>query len=522
MVLTLRFPYLSSYYNWLVLDNLTLSDAKINNIEKIFYGEQSFKLAPDDFSNQFVGISKVKTNSKFDKAQNAWISWVDLELKNNTDGQNEEYVTSFNLPVGCWINDYYLYVDNKKEMGLLAEKKTAMWVFSQIRNYRKDPGILYYQTGNRVTLRVYPFNKNETRKTGISFIHKEPITIKIDSTIVALGNNAEQSNLSFNESVDKNVIYVSAKQKSILSKVNRKPYYHFLVDVSKGKENLKENFEHRIESLLAKKLISADNAKISFVNAYVNSFPLNENWKQNYSNQTFEGGFYLDRAIKTVLFDSYKSNSNTFPLIVTVTDSIQYAIVENDFSDLRFTYPESNLFNNLADNGLLNLHSLSNNPTQRLCDTINYNFQQQVLVYPDKEHPIAYLADNNEADIVLKKSEFEIKDNDILENNWQSALAIQGKWYSQLLHPETSAKEWLNGLRYSFKSKIMSPATSYLVVENDAQKAILKKKQNQVLSSNKSLDLAEDAQRMSEPGLLLMLTLIGLLFLIKGKRKLLI
>ncbi|MBN8787766.1 MAG: hypothetical protein J0I84_11805, partial [Terrimonas sp.] len=41
-------------------------------------------------------------------------------------------------------------------------------------------------------------------------------------------------------------------------------------------------------------------------------------------------------------------------------------------------------------------------------------------------------------------------------------------------------------------------------VENDAQKAILKKKQEQVLSGNKSLDLDDDTQRMSEPGFWIM------------------
>ena len=59
----------------------------------------------------------------------------------------------------------------------------------------------------------------------------------------------------------------------------------------------------------------------------------------------------------------------------------------------------------------------------------------------------------------------------------------------------------------------MTPVTSYLVVENEAQKAILKKKQEQVLSSNKSLDLDEDTRRMSEPGLWLLTILFGLVLL---------
>jgi hypothetical protein len=65
----------------------------------------------------------------------------------------------------------------------------------------------------------------------------------------------------------------------------------------------------------------------------------------------------------------------------------------------------------------------------------------------------------------------------------------------------------------------MTPLTSYLVVENEAQKTALKKKQEQTLSSNKSLDTSEDAQRMSEPGLWLLAVLFGLILLYKQRRK---
>ena len=65
----------------------------------------------------------------------------------------------------------------------------------------------------------------------------------------------------------------------------------------------------------------------------------------------------------------------------------------------------------------------------------------------------------------------------------------------------------------------MTPVTSYLVVENEAQKAILKKKQEQVLSSNKSLDLGEDTQRMSEPSFILLTVLLGLVLWCRQKRQ---
>lgn len=77
-------PYLSSYFNWLVMDNLTLSDSKINTIEKIFFGNSSFELRPENIQNDNVQISNISTNSTYDKSQNAWKSWVDLEITNKS------------------------------------------------------------------------------------------------------------------------------------------------------------------------------------------------------------------------------------------------------------------------------------------------------------------------------------------------------------------------------------------------------------------------------------------------------
>lgn len=69
-------------------------------------------------------------------------------------------------------------------------------------------------------------------------------------------------------------------------------------------------------------------------------------------------------------------------------------------------------------------------------------------------------------------------------------------------------------VKYRFISKVMTPITSYLVVEHEAQKVILKKKQKQVLSGNRSLDLSEDIQRMSAPSLILLTILLGLVFMV--------
>jgi hypothetical protein len=511
-------PYLSSYFNWLVMDNLTLSDTKINTIEKIYFGKTSFELRSENIQNDNVQISNITTTSTYDKTQNAWKSWVDLEITNKS-GNNwfSEYATTIDLPEGCWISDYYLYVGDIKEPGILAEKKSAMWIFSQIRNENRDPGILYYLTGNKVAFRVFPFAKDEVRKTGIEFLHKEPIKLNIDNNIVELGNKEE----TINENIEtENIAYVSAQQKQKLNSVKRKPYFHFLVDASKDQNSNSTDYITRIEQVIEANQLFSENAKISFVNSYVNTATLDNGWKEKYKNQSFKGGFYLDRAIRTTLFSAYQDKSKTYPVIIVVTDSIQNAVLNKDFADLKFTFPESNLFFNLDKNGNLREHSLMENPMKELSKILREcMFCETVLEYKISDNSVAYLPNNNEPSIILKKDIFEVSESEIIEKNWQSALAMQGLWTSQILHPETSDKEWLNMVKYSFISKVMSPVTSYLVVENEAQKAMLKKKQNQVLSGNKSLDLGEDAQRMSEPSLILLSILIGIVIWYKEKRK---
>ena len=511
-------PYLSSYFNWLVMDNLTLSDSKINTIEKIFFDNTSFELRPENIQNDNVQISTISTNSTYDKSQNACKSWVDLEITNKSGNTwFSEYATTIDLPEGCWISDYYLYVGSVKEPGILAEKKSAMWIFSQIRNQNRDPGILYYLTGNKIAFRVFPFAKDEVRKTGIEFLHKEPVRLNIDNNIVELGNKEE----TINENIEtENIAYVSAQQKQKLNSVKRKPYFHFLVDASKNQNSNSTDFIKRIKQVIAANQPLSENAKISFVNSYVTTATFDKDWKEQYKNQTFEGGFYLDRAIRTTLFNAYQDKSKTYPVIVVITDTIQNAVLDKDFSDLKFTFPESDLFFNLDKNGNLREHSLVENPINELPE-INREcmFCETVLEYKLPGNSIAYLPNNNEPSIILKKDKFEVKETEIKEKNWQSALIMQGQWNSQILHPENSDKEWLNLVKYSFISKVMTPVTSYLVVENEAQKAMLKKKQEQVLSGNKSLDLGEDAQRMSEPSLILLTILLGLAIWYREKRK---
>ena len=506
-------PYLSNIFNWIVLDNMILSDAKLQKLDHIFFGTSDHRGRTSFLQNKEVEITDISSTSTYVASENVWKSWIDLEISNHNDNRRfSEYATTIALPEGAWISDYYLYVGDEKEMGILAEKKAAMWVFSNIRRSNRDPGILYYLTGNKVAFRVFPFLEKEIRRTGFEILHKEPFEFTIDNNVVQLGDVEQQQNTSYE---NEDLIYVSIAEKQQLKEVQRSPYFHFVLDVS-DREKLGD-YTQGIDRLVQRYPKLSGNAKISFVDTYVSTFDMNSDWKVALDNHNSTGGFYIDRGIKSLLFHSYKEASSTYPIIVTVTDEIEKAIFENDFSDWDFAFPEFSSFYNLYENDSLGLHSLLTEPAKFL-DFAAIDSHHSVLEYK-LDNKTVYLPNNDKANIILKSDKVDTNVGHLKEKDWNTGIAMQGIWKAQIIHPQTTNDVWLDLVKQSFTSRIMTPVTSYLVVENEAQKAIFKKKQEQVLSGNKAFDLGEDAQRMSEPNLIVLSTLFAFILLYRHRRK---
>ncbi len=422
LMLSNQTPYISTYYNWLVLDNLTLSDDKINYINNVFFGKevrsQSNRIS-GDINNEDVEITSYSTESVFNEQQKAWQTWINLEITNNNlHSWQGEYATRIELPTGCWISDYYLYVGDVKEEGMLVEKKSAMWVFSQIRNEKKDPGILYYLTGNKVAFRVFPFSKDEVRRTGIQFVHKDPVSITIDGIEFNLGNNnkAESNIVETPE-----MIYIPASKKNSLKKVQRQPYFHFLVDASAKAKGKTEAFISRINGLRKKHPKLWANSKITKVNAYTSTIEVKEDWQSFLKDEQHEGGFFLERAISEGLVKSYLQNSSEYPVIIVVTDSFETSILQKDFSNLAITFPESNIYYNINEEGVLIPHSLIEMPFHPSEATLNDapepNFYFPCLEYRTDNNKPYYLSIEEESSIILKSDIVIIDENEIKEKD---------------------------------------------------------------------------------------------------------
>ncbi len=506
-------PYITQFYNKIVLNNLTLSDDKINYLSRIFLNKKKENINNFNVTRETtkdVIIKKINHKTEYDLTTKLYHTSIDLELMNMGSWPNE-FITYINLPDGVWIEDYYLYVNDVKKKGFLAEKKSVLWTYQMILSERRDPGILYYVNNKTITLRVFPFLKDETRKSGFKLVHLEPLTIYNNDKDIFLNINPTINNLVYSD--NKNTIYIPQKIKNNLNKIKRTPYYHFIIDCSEYSAESKSMYLESINKLLEKNLISSNNIKFTLTEYSTETYNFNEGIDKKLLNYKNKGGFYLDRALKEILFDNFDKHGSLFPVIVVVTDNIKDAIFNNEISNLLFTLPDTNLFYRLSNGGSLIKYDLNNFDLFDgiLTDVIEQN---NVFEFNQDKNKI-YISDDNSPSLVIDNIK-NLNNFTFNENLCSNLLSLSGlvKW--DFLHTESSEKNWRKIYSSSISMNILSLYTSFVVLENEAQEKRLLKKQEEVLNSRKFLDAGEKMkEEMPEPSLIIICLPIVIIYLFK-------
>jgi len=518
-----RKPYLETFYQWVVLDNLTLSDKRLSELERVFFAASDIVLperqvasplqAPPHLVNVSVA-TRLAENGAFN------ISRVDLEIKNEA-AFNAEYSVTFRLPVGAWIDDYYLMINGNKVPGILAEKTAAQWIYQQSRNAQRDPGIIYYLASGELMLRIFPFAENETRYSGFEVIHKSDVHFDIDGKSVNLKGMISETPTNIESSQSEQSLLLSQKEKSQLKATSRQPYLHFIIDQSLNSAQLKQEFIARIEKFLSSPIaaqFSRSQIKLTLTGHDSRTYELKENWKETLQNFENTGGFFLQRGIQKSLIRHYTNVSDKYPLFIVVTDNMSNAIFLDDMATFSaVTLPDTQYFYVLDENIELSKRLMAD--PRYIAGNVEESFDKplNVLAWPNTQNAVSYLADDGKSSIVFRNPKSEFMDFSPGENAWENGLNLYSMWLKSQLHPNNLPSKQHQIVYGSFQAKILTPLTSYLAPENDAQKKFLLQKQQRVLSSNRILDIEEEFQ-MDEPPLWL-LALLMFSILAIGKRR---
>lgn len=502
-------PFLTPYYNRVVLDNLSLSEEKLADLRSIFFDD----LPLEETSTRWnqppprAVLDTARATSTYDAQQQAWRTWVDLRMVNPNESQSE-YVTTFDLPDGAWISDEYLMIAGEKVKGILAEKKAAEWVYRQIVNVRRDPSITRYVAPGRVQVRVFPFAATEQREAGFEVLHKEPFTLTIDSTLLTLGDTLHTAPTAPIVTADGSTTYISSALKKTLTPVQRTKEFHFIVNGSESERGHRQLMIELIETFLREQRLDHSTAVLHITDAYHEQVRWSEQAAERLRTHAGHGGFFSDRAVRSITTEACSDPSESTPIIVFVASMPGYysglGVWLEDLDDLTACLPEGGVFYSLGEPGTVDRHVFSD--PMRSLNTEPETFDRPaVLPWPTAAAPLAYLPDNDAPSIVLNKiaqDESSISS----ERQWIDALHLEGGWRAHQLDPSGGSRRWRELVRGSFQAQVMTPVTAWMCLEDDAQRNALLKKQEELLNADQALDAGdEDITSMSEPGILWML-----------------
>ena len=516
-------PFLTPYYNRIVLDNLTLGQEKLADLRAIFLDEPR----PNNWARVWsqgqseVVLDTATVKSGFDTQQQAWRTWVDLRMTNNGEGQGE-YVTTFDLPDGAWISDEYLMITGERVPGILAEKKAAEWVYRQIVNVRRDPSITRYVAPGRVQLRVFPFAVGETREAGFEVLHKEPIALLLDSSSVLLGDTLRAAPGEPITTADGSTTYIPSALKNELPLVRRTASVHLIVDGSETQRGERDRVIQRIEGFIAHRDLDPNTVHVSIADAYVHTFAWSEDGADRFRHHAGHGGFFSDRAIRRIIVEACAHPGPETPLIILVPsqpmDSVaSYGTWLDDLADIAQCLPEGDTFLVLGD-GQLPTRRTFHAPEQQLNNEPAGLEQPHVRAWPDASSPIAYLRDDGKAGIVVDP-DLVGEQAPVRERWWPDALALEGRWRRHQLRPNGGTAAWRDLVRGSFQAQVMTPVTAWMCLENDAQRNALLKKQRETLNADAALDIDDETiTSMSEPGLLWLLVPMLVVFVLLRRK----
>lgn len=253
------YPLLSDFYGWLVFDHLILPDDKLARLESTFFGAVGSKQNLDPVRNSrsdFHRDSSVRQQSRMPRAvpvphhvdvtqlavrttpageQNTTVTLA-LALT-NTGPAVAEYLQTLPLPASVFVSGFRLHIDGAPVPGRIFEKKTALWVYTMIRDSeRRDPGLLYYRTPTELELRVFPVNPGTPTIVEIDFLVPRSLTAeslapstKDPATLLARLGTTLRPQLTH----DAHRSFVAGGlDRQNLPAAERAPYLHLIVDRS--------------------------------------------------------------------------------------------------------------------------------------------------------------------------------------------------------------------------------------------------------------------------------------------------
>lgn len=484
-------PIISAFYTKFILDGKIIAQHNILALENLFLDSGhnliDVNLANSNMVHNRVRLADMQGKTELDEETGVYRSRVDLTLENPAVEGNGEYVTTFKLPEGAYISDYYLDVAGDRKEGILADRRAALFIYRKIVNTRRDPGLLHYTCRNTLELRVFPFSEHEVRQTGFEILHKYPFNLNLDNKIISLGEDAVQR-----ETAVDGAVLLSPLQKAGLKQVKRTPEYHFVVDCSKNSD-IAWHTEQIEEYAKANNITRAE---VIFASYKVESHSLADMKQTRFEA---ECGFNFDRAVRMILS---KESSKNFPVIIAVSDNMPGAVFPENIYPLSDRFPESPCYYALNHDLTLTPYSYADNKAEGRV--------KNLIVKPVLNFNGIYVSDNNECELV--PGNMKLDSITLTSNQFKNAILLDAAQQRYLLNGKPDPLELV---RAGFRARVLTPQTAFIVVETPEQERELLDLQERILNNNEQIPTVT----LDEPPLFICAMLVLLIILFAKIRK---
>ena len=503
-------PYLSEYYRWLVLDNLTLSTEKLNLLTQVFTAAGPAEVPANRRTpTADVSLTTARASTTFDATEGVYTSWIDLEMTADTIPRIQgEYDVTFALPAGAFVDDYYLDVAGERKYGLLAERRAATWIYNRIVGTRRDPGLLRYADADHLRLSVFPFRSRETRCTGFRLLHPAPITLRIDGRLLQLG---EPGAATASPDLPAGVRLVSAAEKAVLPVRRRQPRLHFVVNPLRPADD-PIGLHKAISKVVASLPPGAPNPTITLAGLRPRQIDYWADW-QGEIRESNPYGFFAQRGVEVAALGGGR-RSDTYPVVVVVgSDPLLTADPKPFFAHV----PEGMHLYYLDRRGALRdrpIRTDQHEPAETF--GIDALFPSRLRYLREGKQEF-FLSDDPDPSLVFGEVPAPPVGN-ATPSRYAAAAGAYARYLDHARSGRTGHSAWLTEVTESFRHRVLMPTTAMLVVENAAQEEALRRKQEEVLAGDPRFDL-EEVTSMDESGWWFWLLAIPLLYAMAPARR---
>ncbi|WP_066629042.1 XrtN system VIT domain-containing protein [Labilibacter marinus] len=149
----------------------SISDNRHYTYEKLWSGK-NLKVSKE--------LSDVRIYPAYRMAYMEKTLWIENSSKN--EWSQEEALFTFYLPEGAVASSLSLWINGKEEKSRLTTRKKATNAYKTIvGKERRDPVVLHWQEGNRLTATIFPCTPKEARRVKIGIT--APLTVKNDQLV---------------------------------------------------------------------------------------------------------------------------------------------------------------------------------------------------------------------------------------------------------------------------------------------------------------------------------------------------